>query len=96
MRVIPAVLAVLVVLFAPIWLAATDEPPARVVGISLAPTALRDTLDSIFSLATKYDLVVFALRAGRQLLALDELLVDVTGELVRLIVVPADDDFVHE
>ena len=59
---------------APIWLAATsEEPPARVVGISLAPTALRDTLETIFSLAAKYDLIVFDARNRRVHLPLDEM-----------------------
>ncbi len=58
---------------APIWLATTDEPPARVVGISLAPTALRDTLETIVGLATKYDLVVFNARSRRVHHPLDEM-----------------------
>jgi len=58
---------------APIWLATTDEPPARVVGISVAPTAPRDTLDAIFGLATKYDLVLFDARSRRVHLPLDEM-----------------------
>jgi hypothetical protein len=58
---------------APIWLAATtDEPPARVVGISVAPTAPRDTLEAIFGLATKYDLVLFDARSRRVHLPLKE------------------------
>jgi PAS domain-containing protein len=36
---------------APIWLAATSEPPARLVAISVSPTAPRDTLEAIFGLA---------------------------------------------
>ena len=59
---------------APIWLAATsEEPPARVVGISVAPTAPRDTLETIFSLAAKYDLVVFDARNRRVHVPLDEM-----------------------
>ncbi len=58
---------------APIWLAATDEPPARVVGISVAPTAPRDTLEVIFGLAAKYDLIVFDARNRRVHLPLDEM-----------------------
>jgi hypothetical protein len=45
----------------PIWLATTPEPqPARIVAISLAPTMPRDSLEAIYGLAAKYDLVVFA------------------------------------
>ena len=59
---------------APIWLAATsEEPPARVVGISVAPTARRDTLETIFNLAAKYDLVVFDARNRRVHLPLGEM-----------------------
>jgi hypothetical protein len=58
---------------APIWLATTQEPSARVVGISVAPTAPRDTLATIFSLATKYDLVVFDARSRRVHLPLEEM-----------------------
>ena len=44
---------------APIWLATTEEAPARVVAIRFGPSTTRGALDSIFGLATKYDLVVF-------------------------------------
>jgi hypothetical protein len=51
---------------APIWLAATTEqPPARLVVISLSPTAPRDTLEAILGLAAKYDLVLFDTRSRR-------------------------------
>src|SRR5215210_474888 len=49
----------------PIWLSSTDEPPARVVGIRLSPNTERDVLELIFSLAVKYDLVVFDARRQR-------------------------------
>jgi hypothetical protein len=48
---------------APIWLASTPEPPARLVVISLSPTAPRDTLETILGLAAKYDLVLFDARS---------------------------------
>jgi hypothetical protein len=65
---------------APIWLAATsEEPPARVVGIGIAPTALRDSLETIFSLAAKYDLVVFDARNRRVHLPLDEMATDASA-----------------
>jgi len=43
----------------PIWMSGTDEAPARVVAVRLTPTASRDEASEIFSLAMKYDLVVF-------------------------------------
>lgn len=59
---------------APIWLAATTEqPPARLVVISLSPTAPRDTLEVIFGLAAKYDLVVFDARSRRVHIPLAEM-----------------------
>jgi hypothetical protein len=58
---------------APIWLAATSEPPARLVVISLSPTAPRDTLEAIFGLAAKYDLVLFDARSRRVHLPLAEM-----------------------
>jgi hypothetical protein len=57
----------------PIWLSATDEPPARVVGMRLSPATPHDALDTIFSLAMKYDLVLFDARNGRVHLPLDEM-----------------------
>ncbi|HEY3163830.1 MAG TPA: hypothetical protein VGJ71_05685 [Candidatus Limnocylindrales bacterium] len=47
----------------PIVLSGSDEPPARVVAIHLADVALEDAFDTIFSLAAKYDLIVFDARA---------------------------------
>ena len=44
---------------APIWLATTDERPARVVAMRLSPGISGDALDSIFALAAKYDLVLY-------------------------------------
>jgi hypothetical protein len=58
---------------APIWLAATTEPPARVVAIRLSPATLHEGLESIFSLSVKYDLVVFDARSGRIHLPLEEM-----------------------
>jgi hypothetical protein len=57
----------------PIWLAATDEPPARVVAISLSPGTSVDTVESIVSLAAKYDLVLFDARSQRVYLPLEEM-----------------------
>ncbi len=57
----------------PIWLAATTELPARVVAIRLSPATLRVGLESIFSLAVKYDLVVFDARSRRIHLPLEEI-----------------------
>src|SRR4051794_9852220 len=49
----------------PIWLSSTPEPPARVVAMRLSPTTPRETLEAIFGLAAKYDLVLFDARSGR-------------------------------
>ncbi len=57
----------------PVWLSTSDEPPARVVAIRLPPGTPRDTLDSIYGLAAKYDLVVFDPRARRLHLPLQEM-----------------------
>jgi hypothetical protein len=43
----------------PIWMSGTDEAPARVVAIRLSRPPLGEEFDEVFSLATKYDLVVF-------------------------------------
>jgi hypothetical protein len=58
---------------APIWVATTTESPARVVSIRLSPATLREGLESIFSLAVKYDLVVFDARSRRIHLPLEEM-----------------------
>ena len=55
----------------PIWLATQPEQPARIVAISLAPTASRETLETIVSLAAKYDLVLFDTRSRRVHLPLE-------------------------
>jgi len=48
----------------PVWLATDPEPAARVAAIRLARDGrVRDELESIFGLATKYDLIVY--EAGR-------------------------------
>jgi hypothetical protein len=57
----------------PIWLSATPEAPARVVGMRLSPTLPTDALDSIFGLAAKYDLVLFDTRSRRIHLPLAEM-----------------------
>jgi hypothetical protein len=57
----------------PIWLSTDDEPPARVVGIRLSPGMTADALDSIFGLATKYDLVLFDARNRRVHFPLEEM-----------------------
>ena len=59
---------------APIWLAMSPDPqPARIVAISLAPTAPPDTRESIYSLAAKYDLVLFDVRTRSLHLPLSEM-----------------------
>ena len=57
----------------PIWLSGTDEPPARVVGVRMSPATSREAIDPIFSLAAKYDLVLFDARSGRVHLPLEEM-----------------------
>ncbi len=57
----------------PIWLATTDEPPARVVAISLSPGTSQDSVESIVSLAAKYDLVAFDARSRRVYLPLEDM-----------------------
>src|SRR6185436_19074073 len=57
----------------PIWLSGTDEPPARVVGVRMSPATSREAIDTIFSLAAKYDLVLFDARSGRVHLPLEEM-----------------------
>ncbi len=49
----------------PIWLATTQEAPARVVAIDLSSATVRDTLEVIFGLAAKYDLILFDARNRR-------------------------------
>jgi hypothetical protein len=58
----------------PVWLSGgDDEPPARLVAIRLGPETSGEAVDDIFSLAVKYDLVVFDPRANRVHLPLDEM-----------------------
>ncbi len=57
----------------PLWLSATDEPPARVVAMRLPPGTTDEILELIFGLATKYDLVLFAARSGALHLPLGEM-----------------------
>jgi hypothetical protein len=49
----------------PVWLATNDEPAARIVAIRITPSATVDDVDDVFSLAVKYDLVLFDRRRGR-------------------------------
>jgi hypothetical protein len=49
----------------PIWLATTEQPPARLVKMSLPMTASRDLLEEIYGLAAKYDLIVYDTHARR-------------------------------
>lgn len=56
---------------APIWLATTDEAPARVVAMRLSPATAFDALELILGLATKYDLVLFDRRNRRVHLPLE-------------------------
>jgi len=58
---------------APIWLSTTDEPPARMVAIRLSQVMPHDALDTIFSLAVKYDLVLFDAVSRRIHLPLEEM-----------------------
>jgi hypothetical protein len=58
---------------APIWLAGSDEAPARMVAIRVPQGAAGDVIDEIYSLAMKYDLVLFDARNGRIHLPLEEM-----------------------
>jgi hypothetical protein len=57
----------------PIWMSGTDEAPARLVALRLTPAVPRDVIEDIFSLAVKYDLVLFDQRTGQLRLPLDEM-----------------------
>jgi hypothetical protein len=57
----------------PIWLSSSDEPPARVVAVRLSPDTPRHDLDTIASLAAKYDLVLFERMNRRLTRPLDEM-----------------------
>jgi hypothetical protein len=57
----------------PVWLSGTDEPPARVVAVRLDPAMAADAVNDIFSLAMKYDLVLFDARNRRVHLPLEEM-----------------------
>ena len=78
---------------APIWLATTTEqPPTRLVVISLSPTAPGGTLEAIIALAAKYDMVLFDARSRRVHLPLGETAADAgatfwTGGAMRAAVV---------
>ena len=50
----------------PVWLSGgDDEPAARLVAIRITPEATGDDINDVFSLALKYDLVLFDARSGR-------------------------------
>jgi hypothetical protein len=50
----------------PVWLSGGDnEPAARVVAIRITPEATGEDINDVFSLAVKYDLVLFDARNGR-------------------------------
>lgn len=50
----------------PVWLSGGDqEPAARVVAIRITPEATGEDVNDVFSLAVKYDLVLFDARNGR-------------------------------
>lgn len=59
----------------PMWLSGADddEPPARVVAIRVSPDTPTETLDDVYSLAMKYDLVLFDARNRRVHLPLEEM-----------------------
>lgn len=61
----------------PIWRSGTDERPARLVAIGLPPgldgTSVAELRGSVYGLAAKYDLTVFAADAGRLHRPLDEM-----------------------
>jgi hypothetical protein len=58
---------------APIWLATTDEAPARVVRFAVSAATPSDAFDSLFELAAKYDLVLYDTRSRRVHRPLDEM-----------------------
>jgi hypothetical protein len=49
----------------PVWLSTDDEPAARLVAIRITPEATGEDINDVFSLAVKYDLVLFDARSGR-------------------------------
>jgi hypothetical protein len=59
----------------PMWLSGADddEPPARVVAIRVSSDTSTDTLDDVYSLAMKYDLVLFDARNRHVHLPLEEM-----------------------
>jgi hypothetical protein len=57
----------------PVWLATDQEPPARLVAIRLGSETTGGAVNDIYSLAVKYDLVVFDPRTHRVHLPLDEM-----------------------
>jgi len=63
----------------PVWLATTDEPPARVVRVPVTSDTSRDALDEVDALAAKYDLLVFDGRTGRLSFPLEDLAADASA-----------------
>jgi hypothetical protein len=57
----------------PIWMSGTDEAPARLVALRLTPAVPGEVVEDIFSLAVKYDLVLFDARNRQLHLPLDEM-----------------------
>lgn len=64
---------------APIWLATTDEAPARVVRVAVSASTPTDALDSLFELAAKYDLVLYDTRSRSIHLPLKEMADDASA-----------------
>jgi hypothetical protein len=56
----------------PIWLATDPEPPARLVTVRVPADDPHDVLESIYGLATKYDLVVYVPQTQQLTLPLAE------------------------
>jgi hypothetical protein len=57
----------------PVWMSSTQEPAARIVAIRLSRPPVGEEVESIFGLATKYDLVVYDPHAPRLHLPLAEM-----------------------
>jgi len=64
---------------APIWLATTDEAPARVVRVPVSAATASDTLDWLIGLAAKYDLVLYDTQNRRVHLPLEEMAADASA-----------------
>lgn len=57
----------------PIWMSGMDEAPARLVALRVTPAVPGEVIEDIFSLAVKYDLVLFDARNRQIHLPLDEM-----------------------